>query len=179
MDGREKLQFKCEQCDYVSQRSSNLKRHIRTVHTTQTKRPYKCDICGICSFKEKHHLTDHKASHGLTELEHACSDCDYRTHLKQNLTRHKLSHMPKAQQCTQCDKKFRTKTDLKQHVATMHGGEHHHCDQCDYYSERRARLLEHMRVHTGEKRYKCPVCARAFAFSSNFNTHMKSLHGTG
>ena len=54
-----KKPFKCDICDYTCSRKSNLKRHVATVH--EVKKPYKCEICDY-SCSQKSHMNRHVAS---------------------------------------------------------------------------------------------------------------------
>ncbi|CAL4226753.1 unnamed protein product [Meganyctiphanes norvegica] len=53
---KEKNHF-CTQCGYGAPTRDKIKKHIRTVHSSET--PYECDVCGN-RYKEKGNLTKHK-----------------------------------------------------------------------------------------------------------------------
>ena len=71
---REKTyRYPCSLCDFKSNRSNNLKRHMLT-HTGE--KPHKCDICNY-SARSKSSLMTHKRTH-TGEKPYQCSICDYR-----------------------------------------------------------------------------------------------------
>ncbi|VDP62120.1 unnamed protein product [Schistosoma curassoni] len=53
--------------------------------------------------------------------------------------------------CNHCDRKFKTNSDLNEHVKVIHEGIVYRCDQCDRRFSSKSNLREHLkRVHPGE-----------------------------
>ena len=61
---------KCEWCEYSTDNSSHLRRHL-VAHTGE--RPYSCDVCGK-SFTLLSHLTRHCDIH-TDQRPYRCDDC--------------------------------------------------------------------------------------------------------
>ena len=63
---------KCEICGFISKGSANLKKHIKTVHSTETM-AYQCSYCPS-RFKSKYNLTCHERIHN-GDSPYSCKFC--------------------------------------------------------------------------------------------------------
>ncbi|KAG7274368.1 hypothetical protein CRUP_028689 [Coryphaenoides rupestris] len=84
----------CEHCDHKSSNSSDLKRHIISVHTKDY--PHKCAVCGK-GFHRPSELKKHSLSHRAKKL-HQCRHCNFKIADPFVLSRHILSVHTKEQQ---------------------------------------------------------------------------------
>lgn len=84
----------CSHCDHRSSNSSDLKRHIISVHTKDY--PHKCAVCGK-GFHRPSELKKHSASHKTKKL-HQCRHCNFKIADPFVLSRHILSVHTKEQQ---------------------------------------------------------------------------------
>ncbi|XP_028839069.1 zinc finger Y-chromosomal protein 1 [Denticeps clupeoides] len=85
----------CAHCDHRSSNSSDLKRHIISVHTKDY--PHKCAICGK-GFHRPSELKKHSAAHRTKKL-HQCRHCNFKIADPFVLSRHILSvHTKEPQQ---------------------------------------------------------------------------------
>ena len=64
---------KCETCGFVSKGLANLKKHIKTVHSTQSTK-HQCSYCPSM-FKSKYNLTCHERTHS-GEAPYSCNFCE-------------------------------------------------------------------------------------------------------
>lgn len=86
----------CAHCDHKSSNSSDLKRHIISVHTKDY--PHKCAVCGK-GFHRPSELKKHSASHRTKKL-HQCRHCNFKIADPFVLSRHILSVHTKEQQAS-------------------------------------------------------------------------------
>ena len=134
-------------------------------------RPYLCTVCDR-RFTKKKYLNAHRRIHTEDNV-YSCSECGKRCSSQNALRIHKYIHTGKYK-CTECDKGFRSSTDLARHNSRIHSGEKpYKCHMCDNAFSESGDLNTHMRVHTGDKPYKCHMCDKAFSQSGDLNTHMR------
>ncbi|XP_037544052.1 zinc finger X-chromosomal protein [Nematolebias whitei] len=86
----------CDHCDHKSSNSSDLKRHIISVHTKDY--PHKCAVCGK-GFHRPSELKKHSVAHRTKKL-HQCRHCNFKIADPFVLSRHILSVHTKEQQAS-------------------------------------------------------------------------------
>ncbi|XP_031620318.1 zinc finger protein 181-like [Contarinia nasturtii] len=112
--------YKCRLCNEKYTNRTDLYSHMKT-HTNDTQRQI-CETCGKC-FNNTHNLKSHVRSVHLDIRPHECP--------------HNL-----------CNKRFRTRLLLRQHL----------------------------HVHTGIKEFQCTACAQSFAKQDSLRIHMRKRH---
>jgi uncharacterized Zn-finger protein len=80
-------------------------------------------------------------------------------------------------QCGVCLKEFGSPKDLERHMDGVHLGVKFDCLECDYQATRKSNLTQHINtVHRGIHKFKCDQCESSFAESGNLAKHIQSVH---
>ncbi|XP_030376201.1 zinc finger protein 771 [Scaptodrosophila lebanonensis] len=105
-------QYSCPHCGKCFVESSNLKRHIVSLHTGE--RPHSCTICQR-SFSRVYLLELHMRTH-TGERPYACSMCDRRFAQQGVLRTHERTHTgQRMHSCSVCGRSFSRAIQLRRH----------------------------------------------------------------
>lgn len=159
--------FACNICDYKTAVKTNFKRHNLT-HGVKVEFPIcKKKVVELKTDTKAHRPKEFRYVHG--EKSFACYICDYKTSVKSNLKRHKLTHGAKVG-CPICKKKV---AHLKLHMNT-HNIVHRpkeFCQICQkHYSKNN--FKRHLKSHITF--FACNVCDFKSSSKTNLHSHMLS-----
>ncbi|XP_061551044.1 gastrula zinc finger protein xFG20-1-like [Phycodurus eques] len=99
----------------------------------------------------------------------ACSVCGERFVRRQNMLRHKRTHVG--------GKSFSQKPLFTAHRGKHTDERHFRCPVCGKTFKQKSRSVSHMRMHTGEKPYSCSVCGKTFSRKDSIGMHMRTHTG--
>ncbi|CAG0917061.1 unnamed protein product [Notodromas monacha] len=85
-----------------------------------------------------------------------------------------MNHGEKPYTCPFCERCFRQKTILDQHLRTHTGIKPYHCPECGKQFRQKAILNQHFRIHLGAKPYCCYLCRKSFAQRAVLDQHLKT-----
>lgn len=177
--------FPCPKCPKTFPLRAKLNFHVRTVHVLI--RSLLCDQCGS-SFKNPGSLRHHKIRKHLdinTRVE--CTICS-KSLLKHSLSRHMLSHRGYTIKCPTCDRMFKQRSTLRQHMRIHDEKRKYKCEVCGVGFNRLDNLRKHKKaVHQKvvkpapqrENSYRCTICNDKFANSSLLTIHRNAVHQAG
>ncbi|XP_042190357.1 transcription factor IIIA [Callorhinchus milii] len=173
--------FKCtkEGCTETFVSKVNLNKHIGRKHENGG-RIYLCEFeeCGR-SFKKHQHLKVHQYEHtNVPPFQCSYEGCDKRFCLPSKLKRHEKVHVGYGCKVEDCPFVGKTWTDIRKHKQEQHQ-EDIVCNQCNKNFKRRSFLKEHLKTHSLERTvFRCPrdSCTRTYTTSFNLQSHILSHH---
>nr|XP_034958645.1 zinc finger protein 711-like isoform X3 [Zootoca vivipara] len=165
----------CPHCDHKSTNSSDLKRHIISVHTKDF--PHKCEVCEK-GFHRPSELKKHSETHKGKKV-HQCRHCNFKTSDPFVLSGHILSVHTKDLpfKCKRCKKGFRQHTELKKHMKTHNGRKVYQCQYCEYSTTDASGFKRHViSIHTKDYPHRCEYCKKGFRRPSEKKQHIMRHH---
>ncbi|KAE8622469.1 hypothetical protein XENTR_v10005252 [Xenopus tropicalis] len=172
---QESKSHQCLHCDHKSSNSSDLKRHIISVHTKDY--PHKCEVCEK-GFHRPSELKKHEAAHKGKKM-HQCRHCEFQIADPFVLSRHILSVHTKELpfRCKRCKKGFRQQMELKKHMKTHSGKKVYQCEYCEYNTTDASGFKRHViSIHTKDYPHRCDYCKKGFRRPSEKNQHTLKHH---
>ncbi|XP_008112853.1 zinc finger protein 711 isoform X3 [Anolis carolinensis] len=165
----------CSHCEHKSTNSSDLKRHVISVHTKDF--PHKCEVCEK-GFHRPSELKKHSESHKGKKI-HQCRHCDFKTSDPFVLSGHILSVHTKDLpfKCKRCKRGFRQQIELKKHMKTHSGRKVYQCQYCEYSTTDASGFKRHViSIHTKDYPHRCEYCKKGFRRPSEKNQHIMRHH---
>ncbi|XP_075963316.1 uncharacterized protein LOC142967708 [Anarhichas minor] len=116
-------------------------------------------------------VSDSRCSAG--EKRFRCSECEKTFCNRGNLKRHMIIHTgEKPFSCSVCKTSFNTSSHLRTHMRIHTGEKPFSCSVCEKSFTRSGDLKSHMIIHTVEKPFSCSVCKKSFNHRSNLLSHV-------
>ena len=174
----DKVKLKCEQCEYSAYHKNAIIEHTKVVH--EINETEKCDICGK-QFILKRRLIVHKrmvhdSTHGGSNFD--CSRCDHKTVTRAGIISHMQVHHDKVKQkCDQCEYKCKYLTSLKRHIKTIHEGVRFECSVCNVKYTEMVQLKIHIESVHENKKYSCGYnCGYEGSRKVHLKRHIRTEH---
>ncbi|KAK4301650.1 hypothetical protein Pmani_026208 [Petrolisthes manimaculis] len=151
--------YVCTQCNYKTNRSHDLKRHLQSRHQGTLQRPYRCPVTGGGT-------GDHFSGQSATiatnlttttvllpeqcviQGTQTCPFCPYRSFSNTDMGRHIRQHTRDSPyRCHHCNYQTTRSNDLKRHVQSRHEGRilrPYRCSLCYYRTTQLSYLHQHI-----------------------------------
>merc|ERR1739838_808668 len=152
-------------------------RHLPHMLTHSDVKPFKC-LCCDKSYNQKGDLTRHTKSIHSDMSNHPCKTCKKIFLTMGGLKTHMRFHTDvKSYNCALCDKSYRHKGCLTEHITSIHTQVSHHvCKKCNKSFSTKSCLKDHMKIHTNIKPFKCALCVKAFTQPNELAQHNVRIH---
>lgn len=167
--------YQCPHCSHKSLHSSDLKRHIISIHTKDY--PHKCELCSK-GFRRPSELKRHVATHKSKKMQQ-CRQCDFKDPDPVVLTNHTISvHTVNAPfKCKICQRGFQRKCKLQNHMKTHNERIVYQCEYCEYSTRDVSGFKRHViSIHTKDYPHCCEYCKKGFRRPSEKNQHILRHH---
>ena len=126
-------------------------------------------------FSHRNSLKNHEKAEHLG-VKHNCPICSFITKTKSSLRIHMAVHSDKLYSCDQCDKTFRLKFSLNNHIEALHNQETFSCDSCNYVVKSRRYLRRHVYENHEGRDFPCIICEKIFDTPQQMYIHKKKTH---
>ena len=163
----EEKRFKCAHCSIPFHRKSDMKKHIRRLHTAAITQSLE---------QNKESSSQGEVGEEPTQDSGSCTGPNL-TILEDSETEDESRTGEESFPCKQCGKVFTLKDDLKDHQRKSHPVQRQfHCDRCYKSFTKRSHLNEHKESH--RRPVQCKVCEKFFKRRGNLKKHMKTFHSS-
>lgn len=166
----ERIAHICDECGKTFSSSGRLSTHINVVHTKHDQ-VFVCHICARqfgCKGNLVYHLTTHQPNMHQVQ----CTVCKKWLKNKLCLRKHMVQHSLVRYACELCDYSALNRQCLRNHVRVQHSDvKPFNCEHCDKAFKLKNTLMNHLVQHTGIRKFSCQFCTRTFASSGNYYSH--------
>jgi len=160
----------CHLCDFVTNSSEYLRKHIK-MHVPESHK--KCDKC------KKQFIKEDFYDHVCEAKTFVCNDCGEIYHSKDAFKYHqkmKHSNLKKDHICNICGKGFYMKGHLTSHMSRAHLNKPVTCPECGLQVKNLKMHLKIIHTPDEEKKFQCEDCGKGFAKRDSYTAHRMNMH---
>nr|CAI5867014.1 unnamed protein product [Callosobruchus analis] len=182
----------CTKCTFKTTSTSQLRRHAVTHDTAGNRITIRCIYCNK-TFTTKQKLDEHIIkTHpdfiaSVSSKVHECTECTYKTTNNCHMKQHMVKHADVGNRCIHCNKTFKTKQKLDDHIIKKHPdfiafvtSKVHECTECTYKTTDNSHLKQHMAKHPdvagNHIPNRCIHCNKAFTTKKRLDDHIIKKH---
>ena len=134
--------YLCHQCDKKYFMAAHLKEHMEAVHETTRD----CTLCDFKTTTNRM-LRKHNSKKHLNFMSLTCTECSFKTSTNEQMKIHESSvHTDKENwpKCTDCDYRSWNKANITEHHRKVHEGKRFQCQLCEAIFTQRSNMIAHM-----------------------------------
>lgn len=167
------VKYKCDKCDYCTNRSDHFKRHL-LVHSEV--KPFKCCRCGYCTGRSDHfrrHLTRHGFTAEEIRQQYVLNGIktSNNNHEITNLHTKQPTMMPQNNLSMAAIQSTTQPINNKSNQDNSSTLKRHTCEQCGYSTNRHSHFVRHSRTHSNERPFECQYCGKKFKLDDYRKKH--------
>ncbi|XP_055523784.1 zinc finger protein ZFP2-like [Wyeomyia smithii] len=174
--------FRCEACNKSFAQSEGLEQHNQWVHTPDSEKPFKCNICEA-AFCKNYQLSYHMKRHVAKEQKiFHCDDCNKSFSNSLLLRAHQQKHHGASSNwvCDVCAKGFVHKALLEKHrlshtaegVASLM----RQCSHCNKWLKNKDTYQSHIKRCMASGPVECDICGKLFSHEPGLMQHKRIMH---
>ncbi|XP_063698721.1 zinc finger protein 91-like [Culicoides brevitarsis] len=185
------ISHSCDFCFFSTSRFENLEEHMKVcrkvepvVFTKQKGRkfrpvPYlqRYDVCEFCAKEVRaNRMALHLAAHRDTRF--FCDLCDKSYRKKRDLKDHiEIIHLGiQIHTCSECNESFKFRSGLTLHIKRKHTLLDHVCDECGKRFFNKSILEYHRHSHSDVRDVRCTDCGKMCKSERHLKLHQKDMH---
>eukprot|EP01083_Nonionella_stella_P093360 261617_1 len=155
--------------------------HLSLVLPRLLSAGFKCTVCG-----QKFHLKDRLIKHDIVSESHTLSINQIKlgvlsiftnaltTQSESHPVHHQSQRDERKFKCTLCEKCFKSRRSVKQHLRSHNDERPCQCNLCGKSFKSHWNLKEHHMMHSDERTFN--LCDKSFKFRSRLNKHQRRTH---
>jgi len=160
----------CFLCGTSCYTGTALSHHMARVHNLNTN----CETCKK-KYRPQCSINNHPREYVEPTEFHQCPHCPYKSAKEWSFRIHLRNNHVKPEKCNHCDRLFKNKFRLDNHMRENHGSTEYHCPDCDFVSCIQSKLDKHVKNnHTRPE--KCTQCDKSFGTPKVLKEHFRIAH---
>uniref|UniRef100_A0A8D8BMN5 Zinc finger protein 782 n=2 Tax=Culex pipiens TaxID=7175 RepID=A0A8D8BMN5_CULPI len=169
--------LQCPKCPFKTMYRSNFHSHQLT-HLKRENISYACKEPGCTKKCANLRLLQMHVEGKHSGFTYICETCGFQCSTGSRLKEHnKRYHSNENLNCEYCQKTFKLKLDLRNHIVNVHLSERvFKCETCGMEFRRKSTLTVHEATHSDVYNFPCQQCDKKFKVKNLLNKHIIRVH---
>nr|CAB3267917.1 zinc finger protein ZF(C2H2)-70 [Phallusia mammillata] len=167
------VKYKCDLCEYCTNRSDHYKRHVMT-HSEE--KPLKCGTCGYGTGRSDH-FRRHLLRHGLNkdEIVMQCELNGIKTVAPSQSQSNHIRLQPPPKPVQENENLTSSYNAMNVSSTLNESAKKFRCDVCGYATDRSSHYHRHLKTHSDDRPFHCGKCGRKFKLETYLKKHRCSM----